>query len=236
MSASVASTSEQYQVHSDLNLESLPKSNRDPQRKVWWMNSVAASVLGIGVFLTKEPAEFVFKPVAPDAPMIIEVVPPSVEVIPQVEQVREQDEVVEEVDVAVIQPVVVAADPSKVAFGIEVKGPTVTSADLRKVSPPPAITQRPKPAAAVGPVVIRAGQDGIPKMDYPVEARKKGLKGKFSFRFEVEPDGAITNLKAELSEDPYLERCIREHIRKYARLGNGQKRDLIFNIEFRLTE
>jgi len=92
MSASIASSTEQYRVHSDLNLESLPQSNRDPNRKVWWMNSLAASVLGIGVFLTKEPAEFAFKPVAPEAPMQIEVVQPHVEVLQQVDRQEVPDE------------------------------------------------------------------------------------------------------------------------------------------------
>lgn len=235
MSASVASTSEQYQVHSDLNLESLPKSNRDPQRKVWWMNSLAASVLGIGVFLTKEPAEFVFKPVAPEAPMIIEVMPPSVEVVPQVEQLLEQDEVVEEVDVAVIQPVVVAADPSKVAFAIEVKGPTVTSADLRKVSPPPAVIQRPKAAPQVGPVVIRAGQEGIPRMEYPLEARRTGLSGSFTLKLMVAADGTIEEISViKSSGASLLERAAKEHLRRFARLGNGEKREVHVPFDFKL--
>lgn len=136
MSASIASSTGQHRLHSDLNRESLPQSNRDPNRKVWWMNSLCASVLGIGVFLTKEPAEFAFRPVAPETPMQIEVVQPQVEILQQVDRQEVPDEPMEEVEVAVIQPIVVAADSSKVAFAVEVKGPTVTSADMRKVAPP----------------------------------------------------------------------------------------------------
>ncbi len=236
MSASLAATSVQYQVQSDLNRECLPQSNRDPQRKVWWMNSVAASVLGIGVFLTKEPAEFIFRPIEPEAPMQVEIVQPHVEQVVPVDRPPE-DEVVEEVEVAVIQPVVVAADPSKVAFAVEVKGPTVTSANLAKVSPPPAIVQRPKPQnQATGPVVIRAGQEGIPAMqNYPIEAQRAGIEGSFTLRVMVAADGTIDEIAVLKSTGALLlERAAKEHVRRFARLGNGQAREVHVPFDFKL--
>ncbi len=236
MSTSTASTSMSYRVHSDLNLESLPQSNRDPQRKVWWMNSLAASVLGIGIFLTKEPADYVFTPVIPDAPMVIEVVaPPPPEVVKvEVETVEEED-LADVVDVPVIQPVVVAADPSKVAFAIEVKGPTVSSGDLTKVSPPPAIVQRPKAPPQVGPVVIRAGQEGIPRMDYPLEARRNGIEGSFTLKLIIAPDGTIEEITVLKSTGAsLLERAAKDHVRRFARLGNGEKREVHVPFEFKL--
>lgn len=235
MSATVAGSSVHYQVQSDLNRESLPQSSRDPQRKVWWMNSLAATVLGIGIFLTKEPAEFVFRPVEPEAPMQIEVVQPVVEHMVQATTTKQEEEVVEEVEVDVIQPVVVAADPSKVLFGVEVKGPTVTSANLAKVSPPPAVIPRPKPVAQTGPVVIRVGQEGIPEMRYPVEAQRARIEGSFTLYFKVAPDGTIDDITVQKSTGAtLLERAAKEHIRRYARLGNGQPREILVPFDFKL--
>jgi TonB family protein len=238
MSASLASSTRQYRVHSDLNLESLPQSNRDPNRKVWWMNSLAASVLGIGVFLTKEPAEFVFKPVALEAPMRIEVVQPHVEVLQQVDRQEVPDEPVEEVEVAVIQPIVVAADPSKVAFAIEVKGPTVTSADLRKLAPPPAITQRPKaPDGGFGPRVLKFGEQGIPKMEYPPEALRANIQGKFKLKFPVGLDGTLGEFEVlESSGANLLEREAKKHVKRFANFGPSDKpREFLVEFEFRLN-
>lgn len=238
MSASLASSTEQYRVHSDLNLESLPQSNRDPYRKVWWMNSLAASVLGIGVFLTKEPAEFVFKPVAPEAPMQIEVVQPQVEILKQVEQPEVSEEPVEEVEVAVIQPIVVAADSSKVAFAVEVKGPTVTSADMRKVAPPPAIVQRPKvPSAISGPIVLRFGEQGIPKMQYPPEAERANIQGRFKLKFTVGLDGTLGEFEVlESSGASLLEREAKKHVRRFANFGPSDKpREFLMEFEFKLN-
>jgi TonB family protein len=234
MSATLTGSAVQYQVQSDLNRESLPQSNRDPQRKVWWVNSIAASVLGIGVFLTKEPAEFVFRPVEPDAPMVIEIVQPIVQQVVPVDRAVDEEEVVEEVDVAVIQPIVVAADPSKVSFAIEVRGPTVTSADLRKVSPPPAIVQRPKSAPQIGPVIIRLGQEGVPRMEYPIEARRAGIEGSFTLKVLVSAEGQIDDISVLKSSGALLlERAAREHIRRFARLGNGEKREVHIPFEFK---
>jgi len=226
MSASIASSTEQYRVHSDLNLESLPQSNRDPNRKVWWMNSLAASVLGIGVFLTKEPAEFAFKPVAPEAPMQIEVVQPHVEVLQQVDRQEVPDEPMEEVEVAVIQPIVVAADPSKVLFGVEVKGPTVTSADLRKVAPPPAIVQRPKASDTLsGPTIFRAGQGGFPAfVSYPAEAQRAGAEGKVLVEVVLLEDGSPETVSiAKSSGSVLLDRIVRERVRKDGKWPPGEK-------------
>lgn len=238
MSASIAGSTEQYRIHSDLNLESLPQSNRDPNRKIWWMNSLAASVLGIGVFLTKEPAEFVFKPVPVEAPMQIEVVQPQVEVLKQVDQQQVPDEPVEEVEVAVIQPIVVAADPSKVAFAVEVKGPTVTSADLRKVAPPPAIVQRPKSSdIATGPIVLRFGQQGIPKMEYPAEALRANIQGRFKLKFSVGLDGTLGEFEVlDSSGASLLEREAKKHLKRFANFGPSDKpREFLMEFEFKLN-
>lgn len=238
MSASLASSTERYRVHSDLNLESLPQSNRDPYRKVWWMNSLAASVLGIGIFLTKEPAEFVFRPVAPEAPMQIEVVQPQVEILKQVEPQEVAEEPVEEIEVAVIQPIVVAADPSKVAFAVEVKGPTVTSADLRKVAPPPAIVARPKaPDVATGPIVLKFGQQGIPRMEYPPEALRANVQGRFKLKFSVGLDGTLGEFEVlESSGASLLEREAKKHVKRFANFGPSDKpREFQLEFEFKLN-
>lgn len=238
MSASIASSTGQHRLHSDLNRESLPQSNRDPNRKVWWMNSLCASVLGIGVFLTKEPAEFAFRPVAPETPMQIEVVQPQVEILQQVDRQEVPDEPMEEVEVAVIQPIVVAADSSKVAFAVEVKGPTVTSADMRKVAPPPAIVQRPKaPDAATGPIVLKFGQQGIPKMEYPPEAVRANIQGRFKLKFAVGLDGTLGELEVvESSGASLLEREARKHVKRFANFGPSDRpREFLMEFEFKLN-
>lgn len=236
MSATLAAPAVQYRVQSDLNKESLPQSNRDPQRKVWWMNAICASVLVIGFFLTKEPAEFAFQPVVIEVPMQVEVFTP--EPPPQQQPPEETpEEVVEEVEVSVIQPTVVAADPSKVAFAVEVRGPTVTSSDLRKVAPPPAFQQKPKAAPPSGPVLFRGDSQGFypPMSSYPAEAQKRRESGEVMLLVVVGDDGSPLEISTHSSSGSVnLDRAARDHVRRFWRWPPGSRREYHVPFLFKL--
>jgi len=172
MSSTVATPlpTREYQVQDDLNRESLPQSQRDPGRKLVWVNAICATVLGIGLFLRRDAKRFDFKPeMVESAPVVIpEFVP---EPPPPPEQVVEEEKAEEPTEAAVV-PVVVAPDASKVNFAVPVTGPTVVATDFKYAAPPPRTTQRSGPS---GPAIFRGGPSGdggfYEKPPYPRDPR-----------------------------------------------------------------
>jgi TonB family protein len=228
-------TDHNYRVQDDLNRESLPQTQRDPSRKIAWANAICATVLGVGVFFHSEVRRFEFHADMVEAlPVVIpEFVP---EVTPPPQQDIQDEDKTDQVTDAPVDPVVVAADPSKVNFAVTVNGPTVTATDFRYAPPPPRITQRPTSAPS-GPTVFRGGSstDGgsYPDAPYPRDALMRRETGEVQLYVVVAEDGTAEKVEVRISSgSPTLDRTSRAHVLKYWHWPAGPRREYLVPIEY----
>ena len=62
-----------------------------------------------------------------------------------------------------------------------------------------------------------------------------GLQGSFTLKVIVAPDGTIEDISViKSSGASLLERAAKEHLRRFARLGNGEKREVEVPFDFKL--
>ena len=199
---SVQASSHPTGVQDDLNRESLPRSQRDPGRKVAWTNAVCFSVLAVGILLRQDAQQFIFKPAPLEPPpVVIQEFIPETKSSPK-EAVPEEQPPEQVVDAPVL-PTIVAPDNSKPNYVVEISGPTVTRADISKIGPPPRETRRAAPAKT-GPTIFRgdSNTDGgfYPKpTTYPTEARQRRESGEVQVYVEVTEDGSPTKVEIRVS-------------------------------------
>ena len=218
MSATIAvpGPSHSTGVQDDLNRESLPRSQRDPGRKVAWTNAVCFSVLAVGILLRQDAQQFIFRPapVEPPPVLIQEFIPEQK--LETVEQVPEDQPSEQPVDAPVI-PTLVAPENAKVNFVVEVNGPTITRADISKIGPPPRETRKAAPAKT-GPTLFRGdtGTDGgfYPKPTYPRDALQRRESGEVQAYVEVAEDGSTAKIEIRVSSGSRtLDRALLNQIR-----------------------
>lgn len=233
LSAAAPLAPRDHRVHDDLNLESLPRSQRDPERKIAWTNAICVTVLGIGIFLRREAQQYSFKPdMVESAPVAIPVFipePPQT----QEEVVVDQNEPPPE---AAMVPVVVAADASKVNFAVPITGPTVKAADFKYAPPPPRLTQRP---TSSGPTIFRGGAstDGgfYDQPPYPRDALLRKEQGEVQLYVVVSEDGTPAEVSVRISSgSPTLDRNSLSFVRKYWRWPAGPRREFLVPLEYHL--
>jgi len=231
-----------YRLTSELNRECLPSSERDPNRKVAWMNAVCVFVLAIGVIMTKEPAQLAFTPEVYQPPQPIELVKAAEpETLPEIEDLKPEDIPDFQESQQVQAVVVVAPDASAVPFAVPVVGATLVSTDLRQVSPPPKlqfVTKAP-PAPAVFNLrpSERANYGDLPwptDRDYPPEAKTRRETGDVIMVIDVDAaGGAPREVTIERSSgSSYLDNHAREWVRtrwKFNPLGERKRLRSMFS-------
>ena len=230
-------TSSRLRVADDLNRESLPQTHRDPLRKVTWMNAVCASVLTVGILLTKKPAQLLFHPEIVDSTpvMIPEFVPDTT---PQIEQPQDQvEETTEQSEPTPAVATVVVANSADVAFAVPVNGPTVLAKDFKYVPPPPRIAPKSLPSRPSGPTLFTgdAKKDGgyYPKVDYPRDAMLRRETGEVRLYVVVSPDGTPEKVEVKDSSGFFsLDRVALAGVRRLWHWPPGERREYIVPIEF----
>lgn len=203
-----------YQIRSEIALACLPSSQRDPGRKVMWVNAICVAFLATGVIGVKAPLDLVLRTRAVEDTTVVpvEYVPPPVQT-PQetTEEVVDREETTPQ-EVPVIQPVVVLADASAAPFAVPVEGVTTVTRDISKASPPPArpvAVAPPPPIANTSPRSFRAGDgsnEGIfaPQPEYPIEARRKGIEGMVKLEIEVDEGGSVIEVRKLIPSGSFL--------------------------------
>ena len=243
MSATIAvpGPSHSTGVQDDLNRESLPRSQRDPGRKVAWTNAVCFSVLAVGILLRQDAQQFIFRPapVEPPPVLIQEFIPEQK--METVEQVPEDQPAEQPVDAPVI-PTLVAPESAKVNFVVEVTGPTITRADISKIGPPPRETRKAAPAKT-GPTLFRGdtGTDGgfYPKPTYPRDALQRRESGEVQAYVEVAEDGSTAKIEIRVSSGSRtLDRALLNQIRnlwRWPALPGVAVRQYLVPFEFKIN-
>lgn len=183
----------------------LPQSQSDPGRGVMWVNAVCAFFLFTGLVGIKAPLNLVLRRAMVEETTVIpvEFTPPPA-VTPPAEQPEQpsQEPQADAPPLAVVQPVVVVADPSTVAFAVPVPGPTIEARRPQEAAAPPVRTVAAPPAPPVntGPRAFRVGDGGdegifAPQPEYPADARRKGIEGTVKLEIEVNDDGTVGEVR-----------------------------------------
>lgn len=177
-----------YALSSDLAKLCLPATFRDENKRLGWINSICLLFLCIGLIGLKMP-KFTEK----ELPEIVEVVPviftPPEEPPPSTTELKpdEPEPVQDPLSDAPVIATVVAADASKVAFAVPVKGPVIL-APAQFAPPPPAEIRAapPKPTT----FIPSAGQEGTyPKPQYPRTALQQRQQGTVMLYVVVDASG-----------------------------------------------
>ena len=202
-----------YRIQSEIALACLPSSQKDPGRKVMWVNAICLAFLATGIIGVKAPLNLVLRTrVIEDTTVVpVDFVPPPVQTPPETTEEAPSPDDASTVTPAVVQPVVVVADSSAVAFAVPVQGVTVTTHDIRQASAPPVrpVAVAPPPPVNTGPRSFRAGDgsnEGIfaPQPEYPIEARRKGIEGTVKLEIEVDDAGGIGEVRKLIPSGSFL--------------------------------
>lgn len=230
-------SSPSLRVTDDLNRESLPQTHYDPLRKVTWMNAVCASVLTIGILLTKKPAELLFHPeIVDNTPVAIPVFTPDN--APQIQTPQDQTEDTSEPnDPTPVVATVVAPANANVAFEVPVNGPTIVAKDFRYVPPPPRVAPKTLPSRPSGPQVFSgsARNDGgfYPKVEFPRDALLRHETGTTTLYVVVAPDGTPEKIEIKETSGSFsLDRAASSGVKRLWHWPAGERREFLVPIEF----
>jgi len=203
-----------YELESELARLGLHATDRDPNRKLAWVNSICILFLLIGIAGSK-PASIKIKPLPPVEEInaaIVEPLPPP----PQTQAVQPQEEQNKEKTPQTPQVVVVTLPTPNINFAVPTIGNLVV---------PSAIAQAP-PVAPLKPVAPLRTQAGVlnstgsggdrPQPPYPKIALDQGQQGSVTLRMTVDDAGLIKTIEvAESSGFPILDRSAQDFVRKH---------------------
>ena len=203
-----------YELESELARLSLHATDRDPNRKLAWVNSVCILFFLIGVFGSR-PASLRIKPL----PLVEEVSAAIVEPLPpppqtQTEQQPQEQNDQEQPDTP--QVVVVTLDAPTINFAVPTIGNLMVPNAL--AAAPPAAPLKPVAPLHTQPTVLTttgAGGDR-PQPPYPKIALDQGQQGSVSLRMAVNDAGSIQTIEiAESSGFPVLDRSALDFVKRH---------------------
>lgn len=214
-------TSPGYQLKDELARYCLPAANRDPNRRLAWVNSICILFLLIGVF----GAQSIFIPIKPVPPQetpiaaIIEPIasPPETAAQEPIPADEQKNDTPQTVSVAMATP--------EINFAVPTIGNLVVPGNLAKA--PPA---RPmNPVAPLQVIDIASTGDGgdRPKPTYPKIAMQQGQQGTVELQMTVDDTGAITDIGIKDSSGyPILDRSALDFVKRHwiVRPQNGSHR------------
>ncbi len=239
-----------YVLRDELAQFCLPKADRDPNRKVAWVNTLCLCVLLIGTIGIQTPAALILK-IQSEEPQVVQVEahqpkPQEFQQRPETEE-EEPDQAPREQPVL---PTIVALNTVDVKFAMPVEGPTAVAANAALATPPPRVITRPvqpptaKPQSDT-PVRFsgfgKRGRDGfipVPDVqDLPPGLKKNLPRGSATteFRFTVTTGGQIINLRIQKpSEHPAWDQFVLDW---FQRKGTfiGQETNISFYYNFKMN-
>ena len=182
-----------YELESELGRASLHATDRDPHRKLAWVNSVCILFLLIGVFGSK-PASIRIKPLPPIEEVsgaIVEPLPPPPRVEPD-QQAQEQN-TQEQADTP--QVVVVTPEAPSINFSVPTIGNLVVPNAIAQ-APPIAPLKRVAPLRTQPTALNTTGSGGDrPQPPYPKIALEQGQQGSVTLRMTVDDAGLIGTIE-----------------------------------------
>jgi TonB family protein len=203
-----------YELESELARVAIHATDRDPNRKLGWVNSVCILFLLIGV-MGSRPASIRIRPLPPAEEVsaaIVEPLPPPPQV--QSEQQTQEQDNQEQVDT----PQVVAVTPESPAINFSV--PTIGNLLVPSAiaqAPPVAPLKRVEPLRRQPTVLNTTGSGGDrPQPPYPKIALEQGQQGSVTLRMTVDDSGLISTIEiAESSGFPVLDRSAMDFVKRH---------------------
>lgn len=206
-----------YVLKDELAQFCLPRSEKDPTRKIAWTNSLCVCVLLVGVIGVERIAEWVPKSRVEEPPIvqIDESKPPPQEFIKR--DASEEEELQEAMPDQPVLPTLVAIDTGNIPFSVPVEGVVSIAASTVLAAPPPRVITRqtqappvakaPSEPANFGGLGKKTANGYVPNpdiSDLPKELQKNLPRGVVTLRlqFTVTTTGELKDLSIEKSS-PY---------------------------------
>jgi TonB family protein len=191
-----------YELKDELSRLCLPTADRDPNRKLAWINSICLLFLLIGVIGARRAPNFVEPPPRPQ-----EIVPTIVEPAPLPAEIQKTQHTEQEKTEAP-QVVAVTLDTPAINFSVPTIGNLVV---------PTAIAQA-NTATILKTAILRINSTGTsgerPQPPYPKIALEEAEQGSVKLSMTVDQDGVITDIQVrESSGYPVLDRSAMEFVK-----------------------
>lgn len=203
-----------YQLESELARAALSASERDPSRKLAWVNSVCILILLIGVF-GSHPASIRIKPLPPVEQVsaaIVEPLPPP----PQTRAEPQTQEQNNDQQVDTPQVVVVTPDAPNITFSVPTIGNLLVPNAIAQA--PPVTPLKQVAPLRSQPVVLNStgGGGDRPQPPYPKIALEQGQQGSVTLRMTVDDAGLISTIEVlQSSGFPVLDRSAMDFVKRH---------------------
>ena len=203
-----------YELESELARLGLHATDRDPHRKLAWVNSICILFLLIGIAGSK-PASIKIKPLPPAEEVnaaIVEPLPPP----PQTQEAQQQQEQRNEEAPETPQVVVVTPAAPNISFAVPTIGNLLVPAALAK--PPPVAPLKQVAPLHTQPTVLNTTGSGgdRPQPPYPKIALEQAQQGSVTLRMTVDDAGLIKTIEiAQSSGFPILDRSALDFVRRH---------------------
>ncbi len=206
-----------YELKDELARFCLRTADRDPNRKVIWVNSICILFLLIGI-LGAKPAAVPVKPVPPveeAVPLTVEPLPPPPQTTPE-NQNQDQSEQ-EKLDAP--QVVVVTPNAPNINFAVPTIGNLVAPSAMAQappLQPPAALKNLPTTLNDTG-----AGGER-PQPRYPKIALEQAEQGTVTLLINADAAGNVTSIEVkESSGYPILDRSSVDYVKRHWTLPPG---------------
>ncbi|HWX18622.1 MAG TPA: energy transducer TonB [Candidatus Binatia bacterium] len=212
--------SPRYELTDELARFCLPATQRDPNRKLAWVNSVCILFLLVGILGTKSIGIFI-KPLPPAPEELVPVVVEPVALPPQTatEQNQQQNEQ-QRPDTP--QVVVVTPEAPNISFAVPTIGNLVVPNALAK-APPLAPLQPPAPLKTQPLNLENTGSGGErPQPPYPKIALEQAQQGTVTLLLRADEAGNIISVEVKTpSGSPLLDRSTLEFVKRHWTVPRG---------------
>ncbi len=224
-----------HRLKSELARRALHATDRDPNRKLAWANSICILFLLVGI-LGFKPGTIAIKPLAPieqaSAALVEPVIPPPQAIAPEPQEEQTDSEHSDAPQVVVVTP-----DAPSINFAVPTIGNLIVPNAIAKA--PPASPLKPAaPLRALPTVLNSTGSSGErPQPPYPKIAIEQAEQGAVVLRMTVNDAGAITDIQVkESSGFPVLDRSAVDFVKRHWTIPPG-KMTRIFEttINYKLT-
>ena len=209
-----------YELESELTRVSVHAADRDPNRKLAWVNSICILFFLIGVVGSK-PAAIRIKPLPPEEEIsaaIVEPLPPP----PQTQSEQQPQEQNNQEPVDTPQIVVVTLEAPTINFAVPTIGNLVVPSAVAQ-APPVAPLKRIAPLRTQPTLLNTTGSGGDrPQPPYPKIALEQREQGKVVLLLNVDATGVITSVEVKTSSGfPILDRSAVEFVKRHWTVPSG---------------
>ena len=203
-----------YRLESELARTALHAADRDPSRKLAWVNSVCILFLLIGICGSKPASIRVrsLRPIEEVSAAIVEPLPPPPQT--QSEQQTQEQNNQEQVDTP--QVVVVTPEAPSINFSVPTIGNLVVPNAVAQ-APPVAPLKRVAPLRTQPTILNTTGSGGDrPQPPYPKIALEQGQQGSVTLRMSVDDAGLIGTIEiVQSSGFPVLDRSAMDFVKRH---------------------